>query len=176
MRRYKIPFEQKPIFLLVDAYRKAGNAVELAKEIGVSDSAIYNWIDGIHHPNYENIETLRHFVYGERPVEPVVPMVNLPLVVPDKKPKQVDHYATPVEGPVTVRKVVEVTKVFLGGSGKFVAFGTTEKSSVFITPLCVKKIAEHMGSIYEGDEYEFDLIVDITNRSDYITHRYVKPA
>lgn len=170
MKKYKIPFDRKPIFLLVDAYRKAGGVTELAKQLGISDSAIYNWFDGIHGPNYESIDALRHYLYGTEQVEPVVPVIS------DKGPKIMQHYAKPLDKPDTFKKVVEITKVFLGGSGKFVAFGITEKSSVFITPLCVRKIAEQVGSIYEGDEYEFEVIADITNRSDYITHRYIGPA
>jgi len=173
MKKYRIPFERKPIFLLVDAYRKAGGVTELAKQLGISDSAIYNWFDGIHGPNYESIDALRHYLYDNEHFEHVEPVAP---VIPDKKPKAVEHYARPLDKPNTLKKVVEITKVFLGGSGKFVAFGITEKSSVFITPLCVRKIAEQVGSIYEGDEYEFEVIADITNRSDYITHRYIGPA
>lgn len=171
MRKNKIPFERKPMFLLVDAYRKAGGVMGLAEELGVSDSAVYNWYDGIHTPSYESIEALRYYLYGEEEGVKPVPQVVTPA--PVKKPEQ---FAKPTNLPNTFRKIVKVTRVFLGGSGNFVAFGTMEKSSVFITPLCVKKIAEHMGSIYEGDEYEFELMVDITKRSDYITHRYLGPA
>jgi len=163
IRKQKIPFERKPIFLLVDAYRKAGGVLELADQLGISDSAIYNWLDGIHAPSYESIEALRYYLYGNE--EPQAP--------PAKKQ---ELYAKPFDPPKTEKKAVRVDRVFLGGSGNFVAFGITGKSSVFITPLCVKKITEHMGSIYEGDEYEFELMVDITKRSDYITHRYVKPT
>ena len=170
MRKNKIPFERKPMFLLVDAYRKAGGVPELAERLEISDSAIYNWFDGLHTPSYESIEALRYYLYGEEEVKPV------PQVVPPVPVKKSEPFAKPTNMPNTFRKIVTVTRVFLGGSGNFVGFGTVEKSSVFITPLCVKKIAEHMGSIYEGDEYEFELMVDITKRSDYITHRYLGPA
>lgn len=167
-RKRRVSLEEKPIFLIVDALRKAGGVMGLAKEIKVADSAIYNWVDGIHQPNKHHLDMLLDYIEGiEKPVEQ-------PVVVP-AKPKP-ENYASNLGEPKIVRKTVEIDRVFLGGSGKFVAFGTTEKCSVFITPLCVKKIAEQMGSIYEGDSYEFELLEDITRRSDYITHRYVKPA
>jgi len=165
MRKHKIPFDRKPMFLLVDAYRKAGGVTELAEHLEMSDSAIYNWFDGIHAPSYESIEALRYYLYGEEEARPA-----------PKPVKKQELYAKPFDKPNTVKKVVRVDRIFLGGSGNFVGFGTVENCSVFITPLCVKKITEHMGSIYEGDEYEFELMVDITKRSDYITHRYVKPV
>lgn len=165
MQKHRTPFDQKPIFLLVDALRKAGSVIELAKELHITDGAVYNWIDGIHLPSRDSVNALRHYLYGEGEVKPVPK--------PVKKP---EDYARTFDKPKTFTKTVEITRVFLGGSGNFVAFGTTENCSVFITPVWVKKIAEQVGSIYEGDFYEFEVMVDITKRSDYITHRYIGPA
>ena len=165
-RKTTVPYDEKPIFFLVDALRKAGSVIVLAGEIGVADSAIYNWLDCVNRPNRESIAALREYL--NKPEQK--PKSTLPVVIQPPRPLRTYHAET-------IRETVEVVKVFLGASGKFVAFGNAESGgNTFITPLCINQISKEYGGIYEGDVFVFDLVRDITGRSTYISHRYIGPA
>lgn len=169
----RTPFDEKPIFFLVDALRKAGSVTSLSYKIGISDAAIYSWLDGITRPNRDSVLALQDYL--EFPESDDKASFNPPVVVVQQQPKPIPQQRLSL--PESYRATVRMVKIFLGVSGQFVAFGKCDDDEcVFITPMCINAIQKDYGGLYEGDEFVFDLMRDITGRSTYITHRYVGPV
>jgi transposase-like protein len=147
-----------PAQVVITALNKAGSVAELARQMGVIEQTVYNWLNYKHCPSAPRIDDLLAFIentprkksaWEMRQEEIELRSHRAPKVVVEEEPVRAykPEPVAPIENKPW-KQLVEITRI--SESLKF-SFGITDEAKVvFIPPYLTDKLKDD--NVQDGDE------------------------